>query len=149
MSRAKLTFCFSTEEPAKFIELLTELSTSETLRGVISESILRKICDIEKDCAFDPTNIQAKGRPKRLKSSHHPSRHSKGMATIVEIPKESGVERMEVSVPDDDDDDDPDELEQPTVLSYLMEYAAKYEFPSKLVTFLLQLLPDDEYKVSI
>lgn len=42
-----------------------------------------------------------------------------------------------------------DVLKHKSFLEELLFWTIKYEFPQKMVTFLLNMLPDQEYKVSI
>ena len=110
---------------------LVQLCDTNTMKNVTAESLIMKIVEVEglfiKDSRLSLT----------MSRSHHGIGHS-------------SVRRMDSSDSFSSflSSDSVDDIVNKTFLDFLMDFVTQFEFPQKVVTFLLHFLPCAKYKVS-
>ena len=110
---------------------LVQLCDTNTMKNVTAESLIMKIVEVEglfiKDSRLSLTTSR----------SHHGIGHS-------------SVHRMDSSDSFSSflSSDSVDDVVNKTFLDFLMDFVTQFEFPQKVVTFLLHFLPCAKYKVS-
>ena len=118
------------------VEFLHKLCDTNTIRNVASDSMMMKIAEVEK----------------HYKDRRHSVASSTSTSSTQTCMVHQGVEINYGFTPRtgacscDSADSEAAEL---TYLEFLMDFVTQYEFPQKIVTFLLHLLPSLPYKVSV
>ena len=113
------------------VNFLVQLCDTNTMKTIAAESLMMKIIDVER--TFKERRLSSTASSS-LQSTTHPS-----------------VDRMDSSSSFSSvlSSDSMDEIVNRTFLDFLMDFVTQFEFPQKIVTFLLHLLPDTEYKVHV
>ena len=112
------------------VNFLVQLCDTNTMKTIVAESLMTKIVDIER-------NFNERKPSSTASSSFH------SLAHLSEDRMNSASSFSSVL-----SSDSMDELVNRTFLDFLMDFVTQFEFPQKIVTFLLHLLPNTEYKVS-
>ena len=113
------------------MNFLVQLCDTNTMKTIAAESLMMKIIDVER--TFKERRLSSTASSS-LQSTTHPS-----------------VDRMDSSSSFSSvlSSDSMDEIVNRTFLDFLMDFVTQFEFPQKIVTFLLHLLPNTEYKVHV
>ena len=112
------------------VNFLVQLCDTNTMKTIVAQSLMKRIVDID--------TISTDRKP--LSPSSVSS-----FSTPVPSPFERrGDTSFFSSVMSSDSCDD---IINFTFLDFLMDFVAQFEFPQKIVTFLLHLLPNADYKV--
>ena len=111
------------------VNFLVQLCDTNTMKTIVAESLMTKIKDIERNF-----------KERKLSSTASSSFHSLAQSSVDRMDSSSSFSSILSS-------DSMDELVNRTFLEFLMDFVTQFEFPQKIVTFLLHLLPNTEYKV--
>ena len=148
------TFSDSSLDVEPIIDFLNKISEVEALREIFCEKILSSV-----DTSFDNYLVSSNSSEVTSLVS---CEASNGRKIIRSISTETNTIEMTVSNTCDGlgEPYKPNEVESPTLsrsnikennkqtfLQYLMEVLVKTEFPTQLATLLLQMLPNQKYKV--
>ena len=113
------------------VNFLVQLCDTNTMKTVTAESLMMKILDVEK--IFNRKETKS---PSSTSASFHSTTHS----SIDRVDSSSSLS-SNLSC------DSVEDVVNRTFLDFLMDFVTQFEFPQKIVTFLLHLLPNAEYKV--
>lgn len=111
-------------------EFLMNVCETDTMKNVVAECLLMKKTDIEAVTKDRPIA----SRTSRMSSTRNI--HSRN-SDLTEQEDSFAMECDDQELEDDDK----------TYLECMMDFVTKLEFPQKIVTFLLHLLPCPQYKV--
>jgi len=115
-------------------EFLISICETDTMKNVVAECLLMKKSDMEsstRDRHFMASNRAASSSTRRINILTRTSDFVEREETF-----EMGCESSELQ-----------DEEDSTFLDCMMDFVTKLEFPQKIVTFLLHLLPCKKYKV--
>ena len=114
------------------VNFLVQLCDTNTMKTVTAESLMMKILDVERILVKET----------RSSSTTSTSFHS---ATHLSIDRMDSSSSLSSCLSTDSVDD----IVNRTFLDFLMDFVTQFEFPQKIVTFLLHLLPSTAYKVLV
>ena len=112
------------------INFLVQLCDTNTMKNVTAESLMMKIVDVERIFI----------KESRLSLTMSGSHHSTTRFSVNRMDSTDSFSSV-LSC------DSVDEIVNKTFLDFLMDFVTQFEFPQKIVTFLLHLLPSATYKV--
>ena len=114
------------------VNFLVQLCDTNTMKTVTAESLMMKILDVERIFVKETRSSST------TSTSFHSATHS-------------SIDRMDSSssLSSGWSTDSVDDIYNRTFLDFLMDFVTQFEFPQKIVTFLLHLLPSAAYKVHI
>ena len=114
------------------VNFLVQLCDTNTMKTVTAESLMMKILDVERILVKET----------RSSSTTSPSFHSTTHLSIDRMDSSSSLSSCLST-------DSVDDIVNRTFLDFLMDFVTQFEFPQKIVTFLLHLLPSATYKVLV
>ncbi|XP_078377169.1 E3 ubiquitin-protein ligase ubr3-like isoform X1 [Oculina patagonica] len=111
------------------VNFLVQLCDTNTMKTITAESLMLKILDVERIFSKETRS------PSTASASFHSSTHS-------------SVDRMDSSssLSTNCSFESVEDVVHRMFLDFLMDFVTQFEFPQKIVTFLLHLLPNAEYK---
>ena len=114
------------------VNFLVQLCDTNTMKTVTAESLMMKILDVERIFVKETRSSST------TSASFHSTTHS-------------SIDRMDSSssLSSGLSTDSVDDIVNRTFLDFLMDFVTQFEFPQKIVTFLLHLLPSAAYKVRV
>ena len=114
------------------VNFLVQLCDTNTMKTVTAESLMMKILDVERIFVKETRSSST------TSASFHSTTHS-------------SIDRMDSSssLSSGLSTDSVDDIVNRTFLDFLMDFVTQFEFPQKIVTFLLHLLPSAAYKVHV
>lgn len=112
------------------VNFLVQLSDTNTMKTIVAQSLMKRIVDID--------TISSDRKP--LSSS---SVSSFSTPVLSPFERRGDTSFFSCGMSSDSFDD----IVNFTFLDFLMDFVAQFEFPQKIVTFLLHLLPNADYKV--
>lgn len=113
------------------VNFLVQLCDTNTMKTIVAQSLMKRI--VEVDPIFtdrkpsSPTSVSSFSAP--VQSPHERIGSASSSSSVVSS------------------DCCDDIVNNVTFLDFLMDFVAQFEFPQKIVTFLLHLLPNSDYKV--
>ncbi|XP_068671556.1 E3 ubiquitin-protein ligase ubr3-like isoform X2 [Montipora foliosa] len=110
------------------VNFLVQLCDTNTMKTIVAETLMRRIVDVE-----------ATFTDRKLSSPSSVSLNGSRQWSFDRRDSASSFSSLFSS-------DSSDEVANITFLDFLMDFVAQFEFPQKIVTFLLHLLPNTEYK---
>ena len=111
------------------VNFLVQLCDTNTMKTIAAETLMMKIVDVERTF-----------KERKLSSTASSSFQSSVHSSVDRMDSSSSFSSVLSS-------DSMDEVFNRTFLEFLMDFVTQFEFPQKIVTFLLHLLPNTEYKV--
>ncbi|XP_015779823.1 PREDICTED: E3 ubiquitin-protein ligase UBR3-like [Acropora digitifera] len=111
------------------VNFLVQLSDTNTMKTIVAQSLMKRIVDID--------TISSDRKP--LSSS---SVSSFSTPVLSPFERRGDTSFFSSGMSSDSFDD----IVNFTFLDFLMDFVAQFEFPQKIVTFLLHLLPNADYK---
>ena len=111
------------------VNFLVQLCDTNTMKTIVAETLMKRIVDVE-----------ATFTDRKLSSPSSVSLNGSRQWSFDRRDSASSFSSLFSS-------DSSDEVANITFLDFLMDFVAQFEFPQKIVTFLLHLLPNTEYKV--
>lgn len=114
------------------VNFLVQLCDTNTMKTVTAESLMMKILDVERIFVKET----------RSSSTTSASFHS---TTHLSIDRMDSSSSLSSGLSTDSVDD----IVNRTFLDFLMDFVTQFEFPQKIVTFLLHLLPSTAFKVHV
>lgn len=118
------------DDANELAEFLMSICETDTMKNVVAECLMMRISEVE---------TSSKERQSASSSSQTPRVNSRSSHTDLLRKEESFDSVSSIDTCDE-------ELNQ-TYLDFMMDFVTKLEFPQKLITFLLHLLPCKKYKV--
>ncbi|XP_048579140.1 E3 ubiquitin-protein ligase ubr3 isoform X3 [Nematostella vectensis] len=119
-------------------EFLITICDTDNMKNVMAECLMVEMRNVEPSNKLRPMSFNTTVSPQ---TSSRSSMMPKTQGTTI-TRKESSSSFSSSSSYDSLDED------HRTYLNFMMDFVTKYEFPQRLVTFLLHLLPCKEYKES-
>lgn len=113
------------------VNFLVQLCDTNTMKTIAAESLMMKIMDVERTLRERRTSYTA---------SCTSSFRSPSLSSIGRMGSSSSCSSVMSA-------DSMDDFANVTFLDFLMDFVTQFEFPEKIVTFLLHLLPNADYKV--
>jgi len=113
------------------VNFVVQLCDTNTMKTIAAESLMMKIMDVERTLKERRTSYTA---------SCTSSFRSPSLSSIGRMGSSNSCSSV-MSV------DSMDDIANVTFLDFLMDFVTQFEFPEKIVTFLLHLLPNADYKV--
>lgn len=113
------------------VNFLVQLCDTNTMKTIAAESLMMKIMDVERTLKERRTSYTA---------SCTSSFRSPSLSSIGRMDSSNSCSSVMSS-------DSMDDIANVTFLDFLMDFVTQFEFPEKIVTFLLHLLPNADYKV--
>ena len=113
------------------VNFLVQLCDTNTMKTIAAESLMMKIMDVERTLKERRTSYTA---------SFPSSFRSPSLSSIGRMDSSSSCSSVMSA-------DSMDDFANVTFLDFLMDVVTQFEFPEKIVTFLLHLLPNADYKV--
>ena len=113
------------------VNFLVQLCDTNTMKTIAAESLMMKIMDVERTLKERRTSYTA---------SCTSSFRSPSLSSIGRMGSSSSCSSVMSA-------DSMDDFANVTFLDFLMDFVTQFEFPEKIVTFLLHLLPNSDYKV--
>lgn len=114
------------------VNFLVQLCDTNTMKTVTAESLMMKILDVERILVKET----------RSSSTTSTSFHNTTHLSIDRMDSSSSLSSCLST-------DSVDDIVNITFLDFLMDFVIQFEFPQKIVTFLLHLLPSTAYKVLV
>ena len=112
------------QDSEALVEFLVHLCDTTTMKTVAAECLMMKIVDVDRN------NRERKMSSSTSSSHSHVARKDSTASASSLFSSDSADGDIDV-----------------TFLDFLMNFVTQFEFPQKIVTFLLHLLPSTEYKV--
>lgn len=113
------------------VNFLVQLCDTNTMKTIAAESLMMKIMDVERTLKERRTSYTA---------SCTSSFRSPSLSSIGRMDSSNSCSSVMSA-------DSMDDFANVTFLDFLMDFVTQFEFPEKIVTFLLHLLPNADYKV--
>ena len=114
------------------VNFLVQLCDTNTMKTVTAESLMMKVLDVERIFVKETRSSST------TSGSFHSTTHSSVDRVDSSSSLSSGLSTDSV-----------DDIVNRTFLDFLMDFVTQFEFPQKIVTFLLHLLPSTAYKVHV
>ena len=114
------------------VNFLVQLCDTNTMKTVTADSLMMKILDVERIFVKETRSSST------TSASFYSTTHS-------------SIDRMDSSssLSSGLSTDSVDDIVNRTFLDFLMGFVTQFEFPQKIVTFLLHLLPSAAFKVHV
>ncbi|XP_029192377.2 E3 ubiquitin-protein ligase ubr3-like [Acropora millepora] len=107
------------------VNFLVQLSDTNTMKTIVAQSLMKRIVDIDT-----------------ISSDRKPLSSSFSTPVLSPFERRGDTSFFSCGMSSDSFDD----IVNFTFLDFLMDFVAQFEFPQKIVTFLLHLLPNADYK---